>query len=151
MFASKSLAKGWDFANAWKTIRANDTARRWTRPGPTYSKRSMKLAQLRADSASLGTSGFSETCPPTHATMRSAEAFINGLWEGCLDFDLEISYDGEVNFLYGNNSELFHIHIDEDGVLSYYAKSAQGEKFGDDLSAANFPNRDLLSFVDRNK
>jgi hypothetical protein len=143
--------KGGDFAQGWKVPKGADSARRLLKPGQTYSKRSMKLAQLRSDAAALGKLDFEETTPPSAPAMRAAETFINGLWEGCLDFDLEVSHDGEINFLYGNNVELFHIHIDENGVLSFYCKRAEGETFGDDLSAGEFPNKNLLSFVDRQK
>lgn len=143
--------KGGDFAQGWKVPQSADSARRLLKPGQTYSKRSMKLAQLRSDAAALGKLDFEETTPPSALAMRAAETFINGLWEGCLDFDLEVSHDGEINFLYGNKVELFHIHIDENGILSFYCKRAEGETFGDDMSAEEFPNKNLLSFVDRRK
>lgn len=143
--------KGGDFAQGWKVSKSAHSARRALKPGQTYSKRSMKLAQLRNDVAALGKLDFCEITPPSVLAMRAAETFINGLWEGGLDFDLEISHDGEINFLYGDNVQLFHVHIDEDGVLSFYSKRAEGEAFGDDISAGEFPNKILLSFIDRRK
>ncbi|HXE09631.1 MAG TPA: hypothetical protein VN612_17135 [Acidobacteriaceae bacterium] len=143
--------RGGDFAQGWKIHKSADSVRRLLKPGQTYSKRSMKLAQLRSDAAALGKLGFEETTPPSALAMRSAETLINGLWEGCLDFNLEVSHDGEINFLFGDHAELFHIHIDENGILSFYCKRAEGETFGDDMSAGEFPNKSLLSFVDRRK
>lgn len=143
-------SKGADFDHGWKTAKSALSASH-LKPGRTYSKRSTRLAQLRNDAAALSKLDFEEVTPPSTMSLHAARTLINGLCEGCLDFDLEISHDGEINFLYGDEAELFHIHIDEHGVLSYYAKRDGHEMFGDDKCAGEFPHQELLHFVDRQK
>ncbi|WIX23713.1 hypothetical protein PUV44_12280 [Xanthomonas arboricola pv. corylina] len=68
-----------------------------------------------------------------------------------MDFSLELSHDGEINFLYGEGHALFHIHIGEEGVLSYYSRANDAESFGDDLSASTFPHVLLQKFIEQAK
>jgi len=145
-----SASKDADFDHGWKTAKSALQLGR-LKPGRTYSKRSSRLAQLRNDAAALSKLDLEEVTPPSIMSMHAARTFINGLCEGCLDFDLEISHDGEINFLYGDETELFHVHIDEHGALSYYAKWDGGEMFGDDKCAGEFPHQELLRFVDHRK
>jgi hypothetical protein len=100
------------------------------KPCRSYFKRSEKLAELRNYAAALSKLDFDEVIPPSAIAMRAARAFINGLAEVRLDFKLEISHDGEINFLYGDEANLFHVHIDEYGILSYYARRDGSETFG---------------------
>lgn len=143
-------AKVTDFDHGWKAAKLTSSPHR-LKPGRAYSKRSTRLAQLRSDVAALSKLNFEEVTPPSAMSMHAARTFINGLCEGCLDFDLEVSHDGEINFLYGEETELFHIHIDEYGTLSYYTKRDGHEMFGDDKCASEFPHQELLRFVDRRK
>lgn len=122
-----------------------------TMPGVTYSRRSAHLAKLRAESQLAAAQGEDDFVPPTAAAMASAEGLINSLFEGCLDFSLALSHDGEINFLYGDDRELFHIHIDEEGSISFYAKRTEGELLVSDLDPAKFPHAELLKFADRRK
>lgn len=147
--ADFGAAKGADFDRGLVTRVASPANR--LKPGRGYSKRSTRLAELRNDVAALSKLSFEEVTPPSVMSMHAARTFINGLCEGCLDFGLEVSHDGEINFLYGGGAELFHIHIDEHGVLSYYARRDGHEMFGDGKCANEFPHQELLRFVDRRK
>jgi hypothetical protein len=143
---------GADFARIWGATKREVPASRLNlKPGRAYTQRSAKLAQLRGEAAALSRLDLDEVTPPSTESLGAAETFINWLSEGCLRFDLKISHDGEINFLYGDVTEPFHVHIDENGLLSYYAKWDGQEIFGDDLQAKQFPNRELLRFVDRRK
>lgn len=138
-------------SDSWARIDASALRSRTYTPGRAYSKRSKKLNQLRLEAAKVGEVDFEDAFGVTSAAMASAEAFINNLWEGCLEFSLEISHDGEVNFLFGDSDEFFHIHIDEEGALSYYAHYSATEKMGSRLDPSQFPQAELLAFVDRRK
>lgn len=145
--AARSKDSGWLFTR----LDSADVRRAFVAPGQTYSKRSAKLHQLRLDAAELGRADFEDTVAATQVALTAAETFINSLWEGCLDFELEMSHDGEINFIYGDANEFFHIHLDEEGSLSYYAVVGGQEQMGSRLDPASFPQKDLLSFIDRRK
>lgn len=141
-----------DFSKGWRTKRVGARPQLAApKPSLAYTKRSSHLAHLRSESALLAHSDMDGISEPTELAYRSAEAFINGLWDSCLDFFLELSHDGEINFLYGNEVDLFHVHIDEAGVLSYYSRLDGVEEFGDEVSPQRFPNSGLHSFVERLK
>lgn len=142
-----------DAHSSWSFIRndAQVMGRPVASPGPTYSKRSAKLHQLRSDARAIALSDVEGGVAVTAAALGVAEALINLLWEGCLDFRLAVSHDGEINFLYGDADEFFHIHIDEDGALSYYSLVAGDEQMGSNLTPSQFPQKALFGFVERNK
>ena len=86
-----SASKDADFDHGWKTAKSALQLGR-LKPGRTYSKRSSRLAQLRNDAAALSKLDLEEVTPPSIMSMHAARTFINGLCEGCLDFDLEIFF-----------------------------------------------------------
>lgn len=136
-----------EFSRDWTKRIASRRPPLALKPTIAYAKRSAHLGKLRNETQSLGASSLDEVVEPTHVALNAAESFINGLLDGCLDFSLELSHDGEINFLYGNERDLFHIHIDDGGALSYYSRLQGIEDFGDELSPSSFPHNRLLSFT----
>ena len=120
-------------------------------PGINYSKRSRHIAELRSQSAALRALEADGCEAPTPAAMSAAMALIGDLFEGCLDFRLELSHDGEINLLFGDAQEMFHINIDASGSINYYSSSRAGELSNEVNSPRDFPHRELHQFVDRNK
>lgn len=140
-----------EFSKGWTKLLVLRRPTLALKPTATYARRSAHLRKLRTESAWLAQSTLEDVTQPTGAALTAAESFINRLDEGCLDFSLELSHDGEINFLYGEGHALFHIHIGEEGVLSYYSRLSDAESFGDDLSASTFPHVLLQEFIEQAK
>ena len=118
-------------------------------PTVAYAKRSDHLHKLRTDSLLLARASFDEVSQPTAEAIAAAVTLINSLPDACLDFTLELSHDGEINFLYGGDHDLFHVHIGDAGELSFYSCLKGTEEFGDEIVAKAFPHERLLSFTER--
>lgn len=121
------------------------------RPSVSYSKRSSALGLLRAKSLQATKLADDFITAPTQLALESAELFINRLPEGCLDFRIELSQSGEINFFNGHDDDLFQLLIDTEGMISYYGV-VDGKDMGEsDLRPESFPYMKLLQIVDRHK
>lgn len=138
-------------SNEWESLHSDTGRIQAPLPGRSYSRRSAHLAELRTKSEWAATNADEYIRAPSTKAQLGAKGFINNLPDACLDFRLAISQDGEINFFFGDERDLFQILIDESGMLSYYARSAV-EEFGDsDVQPDRFQYLKLLQFVERKK
>lgn len=137
------------FVNGWESQRVGQ--RRAPQPGQTYTKRAAHLHELRQKNEWAIRHEDDYIRAPSPEAFSGARTFINSLPDGCLNFRLAVSTDGEINFFFGEKEELFQILIDNSGKLSYYAKSSDTGFGASDLEPESFQYFQLLNFVDRNK
>ena len=132
--------------NGWSEDRAAGITRK---PIAPYSKRSNRIAELRARIVIANVRDDEDCAPPTDAAIASAESFINTLADGVLSYScrIAISSAGEINFFFGREDELFQVLILEDGRLSYHAQNQNDELIGSEIDPADFPHLPLLGFL----
>ena len=119
-------------------------------PNATYSRRSSHIHALRLHSK--WASGFQDVPeagirPPSKQAVMAAEEAIYNLPEDSLNFSLEISSAGEINFLFGASSDPFQIIIEANGLASYYGVVREAEVSGSDVPVADLPYMKLVVFM----
>lgn len=120
-----------------------------TKPNSTYSIRTRCLAELKERVRFVSGGRRDDFVAPTEQAIDAARTFINGMVDGVLSVGcrIAISHDGEINFFFQKGADLFQILIDNDGQLSYYGQSQEGEMLGSGMPAGRFPHLRLLMFL----
>ncbi len=119
-------------------------------PNATYSRRASHIHSLREHLK--WAHGFEDIPdarirPPSRQAVTAAEEAIYNLPEDCLDFNLEISSYGEINFLFGRSNDPFQIIIEANGLASYYGVVLGAEVSGSDVPVAELPYMKLVVFM----
>jgi hypothetical protein len=91
--------------------------------------------------------------PPTKEAFDAASKVIQLMPDTCLDYELAISHNGEINFFLGSQSTFennpLQVWFDQNGLISYYGKLDDQEIEGSDVLPEALPYGQFEDFVKR--